>query len=100
MDTSLLNTLKNDRRSQILTIAARHGAYNVRIFGSVARNENDNDSDIDFLVDFDPARRSPWFPMGLIEELEMLLNCKVDVATPGMLKERIKDQVLREAIPL
>jgi len=100
MDTSLLNTLKNDRRSQILTIAARHGAYNVRIFGSVARNENDNDSDIDFLVDFDPARRSPWFPMGLIEELEMLLKCKVDVATPGMLKERIKDQVLREAIPL
>jgi predicted nucleotidyltransferase len=72
----------------------------VRIFGSVARNEAHQKSDIDFLVDYDPAKRSPWFPMGLIHDLEVLLNRKVDVATPAMLKERIKEQVLNEAIPL
>lgn len=95
-----LSTLKNDLRLEIMRIAAKHGAYNVRVFGSVARGENDDLSDVDFLVDFDPSRRSPWFPMGLIEELEGLLGCKVDVATPGMLKERIREQVLQEAIPL
>lgn len=88
------------QRSQILAIAAKHGAHNVRVFGSVARNEAHDDSDIDFLVDYDPAQHSPWFPMGLIDDLEALLNRKIDVATPAMLKERIKAQVLKEAIPL
>ncbi len=100
MSPTLLEQLKNHRRSQILTIAAKHGAYNVRIFGSVARNEAHENSDIDFLVDYDPNQRSPWFPMGLIHDLEMLLSRKIDVATPAMLKERIKEQVLKEAIPL
>lgn len=97
---SLLSVLRHHYRSQILTIAAKHGAYNVQIFGSVVRNEDHPDSDIDFLVDLDPTRRSAWFPMGLIEDLETLLGRKVDVATPAMLKERIKEKVLREAIPL
>ena len=100
MNPTLLEQLKNDRRSQILTIAAKHGAYNVRIFGSVARNEAHENSDIDFLVDYDPVKRSPWFPMGLIHDLEVLLSRKIDVATPAMLKQRIKEQVLKEAIPL
>lgn len=95
-----LDELTTHYRLQILAIAAKHGAYNVRVFGSVARNEAREDSDIDFLVDYDPARRSPWFPMGLIDDLEALLERKIDVATPAMLKERIKQQVLKEAIPL
>jgi predicted nucleotidyltransferase len=100
MDKPLLDILIHDRRSQILEIATKHGAYNVRIFGSVVRKEDHEKSDIDFLVDYDPSQRSPWFPMGLIHDLETLLDRKVDVATPAMLKERIKEQVLKEALPL
>ena len=100
MNPTLLDFLKNDRRSQILTIAAKHGAYNVRIFGSVARNQAHENSDIDFLVDYDPTQRSSWFPMGLIQDLETLLDRKVDVATPAMLKDRIREQVFKEALPL
>lgn len=87
-------------KPQILAIAAKHGAYNVRVFGSVARNEAGADSDVDFLVDYDPAKRTPWFPMGLIDDLEQLLDRKVDVATPAMLKERIRERVLAEAVLL
>lgn len=100
MDKPLLDLLKQDLRSQILAIADKHGAYNVRIFGSVARNEANPSSDIDFLVEYDPDRHSPWFPMGLIDDLETLLQRRIDVATPAMLKDRIRDQVLQEAIPL
>lgn len=95
-----LEGLQRDYRSQILAIAEKHGAFNVRIFGSVAKNEARPDSDVDFLVDYDPQRRSAWFPMGLIEELEACLQHRVDVATPQMLKERIRDRVLQEAVPL
>lgn len=95
-----LQDLIQAKKAEILSIADRHGAYNVRIFGSVARNEDHADSDIDFLIDYDPTRRSSWFPMGLILDLETLLNRKVDVATPAMLKEPIRDHVLQEAIPL
>ena len=73
---------------------------NIRIFGSVVRGEATEKSDLDLLVDYDSARRSSWFPMGLILELEALLERKVDVATVDMLKERIKDRVLKEAINL
>lgn len=100
MDKSLLKLIIRDRRDQILSIAAKHGAYNVRVFGSVARNEDNEASDIDFLVDYDPTKRSPWFPMGLIEDLETLLQRKVDVATPTMLKERIRERAIEEAICL
>ena len=88
------------RRDEILKIADRHGAFNVHIFGSVARGEADLQSDVDVLVDYDRARRSPWFPMGLIEELETLLECRVDVVTEKGLKHRIRERVLQEAIPL
>ena len=88
------------KRSQIVAIADRHGAHNIRVFGSVARAEATETSDIDLLVDYDPDRRSPWFPMGLVQDLEALLEHKVEVATPAMLKERIRDRVMQEAIPL
>ncbi|MBD2233734.1 nucleotidyltransferase family protein [Phormidium tenue] len=95
-----LQDLLQAKKDQILAIADRHGAYNIRVFGSIARNEATATSDIDLLVDYDPARRSPWFPIGLVQELEALLEHKVDVATPAMLKERIRDRVMQEAIPL
>jgi predicted nucleotidyltransferase len=95
-----IKELLHDRRSQILAIAAKHGAYNVRVFGSVARGEATEGSDIDFLVDYDLEKITPWFPGGLLLDLEQLLNRKVDIATVDMLKERIRDRVLREAVTL
>ncbi|MCY7277305.1 MAG: nucleotidyltransferase domain-containing protein [Phormidesmis sp. CAN_BIN44] len=95
-----INELLGDRRSQILTLAEKHGAYNVRVFGSVARGEATEDSDIDFLVDYDLEKITPWFPGGLLLDLELLLNRKVDIATVDMLKERIRDHVLDEAVML
>ena len=89
----------DNKREKILEIANQHGAYNVRIFGSVARGEADINSDIDFLVDLGEDL-SPWFPVGLIRDLEQLLGRKVDVVTENGLKNRIKEKVLQEAIPL
>lgn len=89
-----------EKRSQILEIAARHGASEVRVFGSVARREATATSDIDFLVNYDLEKISPWFPGGLKIDLEGLLQRKVDVATVDMLKERIRETVLSEAVPL
>jgi predicted nucleotidyltransferase len=88
------------QREKILTIAQRHGAFNVRIFGSVARGEARDRSDVDFLVDYNRSRRSSWFPMGLIEDLEALLGVRVDVVTEKSLKSRLRDRVLQEAKPL
>jgi predicted nucleotidyltransferase len=95
-----INELLQDQRSQIIAIAKKHGAYNVRVFGSVARKEATPESDIDFLVDYDLGKITPWFPAGLIIDLEQLLNRKVDIATVDMLKESIRDRVLHEAIVL
>ncbi|MDG2991477.1 nucleotidyltransferase family protein [Candidatus Synechococcus calcipolaris G9] len=92
--------LLDEQRDEILKIAAKHGAYNVRVFGSVARGEADEESDIDFLVDYSLDRISPWFPAGLVLDLKKLLGRKVDVATEAALKERIREQVLTEAVPL
>jgi uncharacterized protein len=95
-----INELLQAQKSQILEIAAKHGAYNIRVFGSVARNEANTDSDIDLLVDYDSAKRSPWFPSGLVQDLEALLQRKVDVATLAMLKPQTQERILREAISL
>ena len=84
---------------EILHLVNQHGAYNVRVFGSVARGDADRDSDIDLLVDLG-QNLSPWFPVRLIRDLEQLLGRKVDVVTEKGLKERIKERVLREAKPL
>lgn len=89
-----------DKREQILDIAHQHGAYNVRIFGSVARGEATTDSDIDLLVDYDLTKISPWFPGGLLADLEDLLQCKIDIVTEKSLHNLIKNRILEEAISL
>lgn len=92
--------LLREKRSEILSICAKHGAENVRVFGSVARGEADEQSDIDFLIDYDLNRITSWFPVGLISDLEELLGIRVDVVTVSGLKARIKERVLREAVIL
>ncbi len=87
------------KREDILRLAARHGATNVRVFGSVARGEAGPESDLDLLVDVGPVH-SPWFPAGLMADLELLLGRRVDVVTERALHWYIRDRVLSEAIPL
>lgn len=87
------------RKSEILRLAARHGATNVRVFGSVARGEADERSDVDLLVDMGSGR-SLLDLGGFLEDLQELLRRPVDVVTERGLKARIKDRVLREAVPL
>ena len=91
--------LLRTKREEILRIAARHGAYNVRIFGSVARGEADEKSDIDLLVNMEPGR-SLFDLGGLLADLEDLLGCNVDVVTEDGLRDRIRNRVLSEAIAL
>jgi len=94
-----LNELLQEKREDILRIATKRGASNVRIFGSVARGEADSKSDIDLLVDLEPGR-SLFDLGGLLMDLQNLLGHKVDVVTERGLRERIREHVLREAIPL
>lgn len=92
-----LEELLHEKREQILRIAARHGARNVRVFGSMVRGEANQASDIDFLVEMEPGR-SLLDLGGLQVELESLLGRRVDVVTVRGLKARIRDRVLREAV--
>jgi hypothetical protein len=94
-----IEELLQEKRTEILKIAAQYGASNVQIFGSVARGEATANSDIDFLMDIQ-AGRSLLNRIALIQDLEDLLNRKVDVAKPEILHESIREQVLKEAIPL
>ncbi|TCL62259.1 hypothetical protein EDC14_10262 [Hydrogenispora ethanolica] len=91
--------LLNSKKQSILATAARYGAFNIRIFGSVARGDDDEKSDIDFLVELEPGR-SLLDLGGLLIELEDLLGCSVDIVTENGLKERIREQVLNEVINL
>ncbi|PSN10632.1 nucleotidyltransferase [filamentous cyanobacterium CCT1] len=84
---------------EILALASKHGAYNVRVFGSVARNEVNTKSDINFLVDME-AGRSLFDLGGLLIELQDLLSCSVDVVTEKGLRAKMRDRVLNEAVPL
>lgn len=88
-----------EKRAEIMKIAAKHGANNVRIFGSAVRGEATPESDIDFLVDAGPDTSS-WFPAGLILDLQELLGCRVEVVTEKGLNPHIREHVLREAVPL
>jgi predicted nucleotidyltransferase len=92
-------TLLKNRRKEILEIAARNGAVNVRVFGSVARCDDRPDSDIDFLVNLESGR-SLLDLARLLRELNTLLGYRVDVITEAGLHPRIKPQVLRDARPL
>ena len=92
MDTATLL----EKKKEILKIAAKHGARNIRIFGSVARGEARSDSDVDFLVDMEPGRT--LFDMGgLLMDLRDLLGLQVDVVTEQGLKPRIRHRILKEA---
>jgi uncharacterized protein len=91
--------LVKEKREEILRIAARHGARNLRVFGSVARGEADEASDIDFLVEMEPGR-SLFDLGGLQSDLEAFLGRRVDVVTEKGLKSRIRARVFREAVPV
>ncbi|MDO9542952.1 MAG: nucleotidyltransferase family protein [Kiritimatiellia bacterium] len=88
--------LLREKKGEIKQIAARHGAYNLRVFGSVARGEDNSQSDIDLLVDVGPETSS-WFPAGLISDLESLLGKRVEVVTDAALYKGIRNAVLSEA---
>ena len=94
-----IDKLLQEKREEILRIAARHGAYDVRVFGSVARGEARSDSDVDLLLGVEPER-SAWFPASLVLDLEELLGRKVDVVTEQGLHWYISDRVCEEAVPL
>lgn len=89
-------------REEILRIAAAHGASNIRVFGSVARGEADRDSDVDLLVDV-IADANGFAYFGLVEDLRRALTtalgADVDVVDSAALR-RMREQVLREAVPL
>jgi len=97
--TTPLDELLRAKREDILRIAAKYGAYNVRVFGSVARGEADAESDIDLLVNMEPGR-SLLDLCGLLIDLEELLGRKVDVVTEKGLRDRIRERVLKEALTL
>jgi len=88
-----------EKREAILRIAAKHGARNVRVFGSVARGQADDRSDIDILVEMEKGR-SLLDLAGLWRELNELLGIRVDVVTEKGLRDSIREQVLKEAVPL
>jgi len=94
-----LNYLLTSRREEILSIAAKHGARNVRIFGSVARGEAGEESDIDLLVELEQGR-SLLDLAGLVVDLEDLLDRKVDVVTEQGLYWLLRRRILKEARPL
>jgi len=88
-----------DKKEQILALAARHGASNIRVFGSVANGTASEGSDIDFLVDMEKGR-SLFDLGGLLMDLQRLLDRRVDVVTEKGLRKRIRQTVLRQAVKL
>ena len=96
-----MNTLSTlqIRKAEILALAAKHGASNVRLFGSVVRGEDQPDSDVDLLVDMQ-ENRSLFDLIGLQQDIEKTLGKKVDVLTPDGINRYLKDKILAEAAPL
>ena len=87
------------RRLDILALATKRGARNVRVFGSVVRGDDRADSDVDFLVDLEPGR-SLFDLGGLLTDLESLLGRSVDIVTTAGLRPRVREEVLRTATVL
>jgi predicted nucleotidyltransferase len=94
-----INELVKQNREEILRIARKHGVGRIRVFGSFARGEATPESDVDFLIEV-TGPTPPWFPGGLVADLEELLGRRVDVVEPDSLRKEFKDMVCREAIPL
>ncbi len=91
--------LTQEQRDEIKRLSAKHGALNVRLFGSFARGDAGSTSDLDLLIETGPVT-TPWFPGGLIADLEALLGRHIDVVTERALNPKLRDQILREARPL
>ena len=94
-----LDTLRAERREEILRLAERHGAHSLRVFGSVARGEANEGSDLDLLVAWEPGR-SLLDHVGLAQDLQELLGIKVHIGTEKSLHWYVRDRILREATPL
>jgi len=95
---SALETLRV-KSSQIHAIAAKHGAGNVRVFGSVARDDARPESDLDLLIDV-VGPTTPWFPGGLLSDLEDLLGRPVDIVISRSLNPSIRESVLQDSVTL
>ncbi len=95
---SLAGLLK-ENREEILRIAAKHGVSEIRVFGSAARGDDTSDSDIDFLIEVN-GPTTPWFPGGLVSDLEELLGRKVEVVTEDSIYWLLRRRILKEAVPL
>lgn len=91
-----INAVLEQKREDIFRLAAKYGAYNIRIFGSAVHGETGPESDVDFLVELEPDR-SLFDLGGLLEELQSLLGCEVDIVTEKGLHWYIRDQVINEA---
>lgn len=95
----ITTTILKEKRSEILKIASRHGVKTILVFGSCARGDARANSDVDFLIEVG-GPTTPWFPGGLVAELEGLLGCQVDVVEADALRTSIRKEVLGEAVPL
>jgi predicted nucleotidyltransferase len=93
-----IDDLLKQNREVILALAEKHGVSSVRVFGSVARGVAGPNSDVDFLIDVRPGTGWQW--VDLWDELETLLGRKVDLIPANSLRESIRENVLREALPL
>ncbi|MDP2982077.1 MAG: nucleotidyltransferase domain-containing protein [Candidatus Latescibacter sp.] len=91
--------LLREKRMEILRIARKHGVGRIQVFGSVARGDASLDSDVDFLIEVN-GPTPPWFPGGLVADLEALLGRRVDVVEAESLREDIRDSVCQEAVLL
>ena len=93
-----LSQLRN-RREEILRYATKHGARNVRVFGSMARGDTQSTSDVDLLVGMEPGR-SLLDLVGLWQDLEDLLGTQVDVLSDGGVSPHLRERIYAEAVPL
>ncbi len=94
-----MDTLRLEKRDAILWLAERRGAHSLRVFGSVARGEANENSDLDLLVAWEPGR-SLMDHAGLVQDLQELLGVRVHVGTEKSLHWYVRDRILREATPL
>jgi len=88
-----------EKRGEVLKIAEKYSLKNLRVIDSVARGEDDEKSDLDLLVLF-PDGFTLLDLVDLINDMELVLDCKVDIASERGLKERIKSQIFKEAVPV